>query len=138
MPGRAYTSGQASRYQVARDLARRQQEQAAANRCRGQRKSTASNPLPHVYKPIVGGDLMGCKHCPAVRQLNAVEYRAKYGVDRPPPRPVKRRRRLPVWMFPPVGCGAIVAAGETGSPTAVLVVGAAMLVVGALWVLNGN
>lgn len=135
---RAYGNPAESRYQTARRLAENEQRRAVANRCTGRRKSTATNPLPHVYEPIGNGDLMGCKHCPLVRQLTNVEYRRKYGVNRPPPRPVKRRRRLPVWMFPFVGVGAIGAAGATGSPAAVLVVGAVMLVVGVLWVLNGD
>ena len=121
-----------SRYQQERMRAQAALERAIANRCTGRRKSTVSNPLPHVYQSV-GGDVMGCKHCPVVRQLTDAEYRAKYGVNRPAPRQAVKRRPLPLWPLPPIICASIAWSGSLGVG-AVLLMGAGMLLLTAVWV----
>lgn len=108
--------------------------QAVANRCRGRKRSTASNPLPHVYQDM-GGDVMGCKHCPLVRQLTDAEYHARYGVHRPPPRQAQQRRALPLWPLPAIILGVIAWAGQSAnSAPPIIAAGAGMLVVLFVWV----
>jgi len=84
MTGRAYGRATESRYHQARIRAENEHRRAVANRCTRRPRSTVKNPLSHVWQGV-GADVMGCKHCPQVRQLTNAEYRAKYGVDRPPP-----------------------------------------------------
>src|ERR1044071_8620130 len=104
----AYGRSTESRYHQERIRAENERRRAVANRCTGRRKSTVKNPLPHVWQGV-GADVMGCKHCPAVRQLTNAEYRAKYGVDRPAPRE-QRRGSGPVWLTPSVALVAGLAA----------------------------
>jgi hypothetical protein len=132
MTGRAYGRSTESRYHQARIRAENEHRRAVANRCTRRPRSTAANPLPHVWQGV-GADVMGCKHCPRVRQLTNAEYRAKYGIDLPPPRPATRRQPLWLWPMPAISCAVIAWSGSLGVG-AVLVAGAGMLLLTAVWV----